>query len=245
METSLCPLYDLRFYSSSVTNVMHSDYEEDLFHLHSIRENENIENVFYFPADIKYATFSNTVQDGDVLDSRLMEDMDPVIDLQLVDEDRLLGDEESRENLVNVGEVSERSGVEEEMVKELSVADLLLMGADAVQTEKWQLASTVISRLTHLLCDQENEKNPFNRLAFFFTEALRFKSFGGYPTHWPIPGTAAPTTRMSTFQMLQELTSYVKFAHFTANQAILESAEGATHLHLSISKLWKAVSGRH
>ncbi|XP_068315015.1 protein NODULATION SIGNALING PATHWAY 2-like [Pyrus communis] len=80
---------------------------------------------------------------------------------------------------------------------------------------------------------KENEDNLFNRLALFFIQGLYNKSLNVAPeiSHKPVvPGPLANI--MSAFQMLQELSPYLKFAHFMANQAILKAMRGVNEIHV-------------
>ncbi|KAL5555721.1 hypothetical protein UlMin_037957 [Ulmus minor] len=115
---------------------------------------------------------------------------------------------------------------EAELIEESNLAHLLLAGAQAVEAQNWLVASTTIAKLNSLLLDGENGDDSFTRLAPFFAQALQYKSIKApelVSYHQPV---LKQTNTMSAFQILQELSPYVKFAHFTANQAILEAAQG-------------------
>ncbi|KAM7523578.1 hypothetical protein LguiA_013480 [Lonicera macranthoides] len=139
--------------------------------------------------------------------------------------------ENGREFLREENSNSQVKEIEDELMEETSLIDLLLTAAEAVEGENWALASVVVARLKDLLLDGENGDNPFNRLASFFTQGLHFKSTSD--PHAPdfLPLSRQPNT-MSAFQMLQELSPYIKFAHFTANQAILEATMSDQEVHV-------------
>ncbi|KAI3912358.1 hypothetical protein MKX01_038420 [Papaver californicum] len=108
-----------------------------------------------------------------------------------------------------------KENIQEEFMEESSLTDLLLTAAEAVEAGDWLLAFT----------------NSFLKLAFFFTQGLHYKSFNA-PELSPIPPIEKRTDSMSAFQMLQELTPYLKFAHLAANQAILETTQGDPEVHV-------------
>ncbi|XP_031286159.1 LOW QUALITY PROTEIN: nodulation-signaling pathway 2 protein-like [Pistacia vera] len=122
-------------------------------------------------------------------------------------------------------------GLQEELIEEISVTDLLVMGAEAVEAQNWVLSSAIVAKLNSLLSDGENGDNHFNRLALFFSQGLFYKSIGT-PDMFQEP-FAKETDISPTFQVLQELSPYVKFAHFTANQAVLEATEGDQEIHVT------------
>lgn len=122
-------------------------------------------------------------------------------------------------------------GIQAELMEEESLTDLLLAAAEAVEAQNQPLVSVLIEKLKNLLlCDSGS--SPFNRLAWFFTQGLHYKST---LTNFFPPREMADQEKknsISAFQMLQELSPYIKFAHFTANQAILEAAQGEKALHV-------------
>jgi hypothetical protein len=161
--------------------------------------------------------------------------------------------EENQEN----GSVSTQGnpplrGLQEEVVpmQESSLTDMLLMGAEAVEAQNWPLASAVVEKLNDLLIDIENGYGDdlFKRLALFFTQGLQYMSINAlkmqhelYPTC--LEGAVCTVSQKShnvaehnntifAFQILQELSPYVKFAHFTANQAIIEATLGDREVHV-------------
>ncbi|KAK7358857.1 hypothetical protein VNO77_00797 [Canavalia gladiata] len=120
-------------------------------------------------------------------------------------------------------------GIQAELMEETSLVDLLLTGAEAVEAQNWSLASEIIEKVNNV-SSLEHGDSLLNRLALFFTQGLYYKStiapeLQGDPV-------STQTNAFCVFQILQELSPYVKFAHFTANQAILEATEGAKDVHI-------------
>lgn len=199
--------------------------------------------------------FRNTTQDlffDDIDIERLVQLESELMDFDFIDQDGVNGlvneletttwgnemNPEFHENVEEYLELpadvnSHMKGIEDEVMNETSLTDLLLTGAEAVEAENWPLASVVITRLNDLLFDRENGKKPFNRLAIFFTQGLHFKSTKNVQElHKETIPRQQPNNTLSAFQMLQELSPYVKFAHFTANQAILEATEDSNEVHI-------------
>ncbi|KAK3119818.1 hypothetical protein QOZ80_9AG0675720 [Eleusine coracana subsp. coracana] len=124
------------------------------------------------------------------------------------------------------------SPMQENISEENSLSDLLLTGAEAVEVRDTNLASAVLSKLDHLLPDVcENVGNSsFDYLAYHFAQGLRYQISGAsspcYQQESPQSGA------MSVHQMIQELSPFVKFAHFTTNQAILDATMVETVVHV-------------
>lgn len=159
-----------------------------------------------------------------VLNTGIME-VDPLSDIifqgqEEANEEDSLGEEHS---LLRV--------IQEELMEESSLTDLLLMGAEAVESQNWPVVSAIISKLNENLFNQENGNNPFNRLALFFTQGLHWKSIISPLEMPPRTFSRGPNT-ISAIQMIQELSPYIKFAHFTANQAILEATLADRDVHV-------------
>lgn len=190
-----------------------------------------------------FSYLPNTPQDlvsNDVDIEKLLQLETELMDFDFIDDEAIARLEENLEVQENGREFSgeensnsQVKGIEDELMEENSLTDLLLTGAEAVEGENWALASIVIARLKDLLLDGENGDNPFNRLALFFTQGLHFKSTSTSNLNVPdfLPLSRLPNT-MSAFQMLQELSPYIKFVHFTANQAILEATVNDHEVHV-------------
>ncbi|MCD7449938.1 hypothetical protein HAX54_002463 [Datura stramonium] len=125
--------------------------------------------------------------------------------------------------------------LQDQLMEETSVTDLLLMGAEAIEAGNLDLASIVVLRLNTILSDQENRENsPVERLALYFTQGLLCKTLNTSSTELLNQNQHQSefSSSMTAFQMLQEISPYVKFAHFTANQAILEATQGSQQVHI-------------
>ncbi|XP_023003976.1 nodulation-signaling pathway 2 protein-like [Cucurbita maxima] len=137
-------------------------------------------------------------------------------------------DEEEEENSKTMFK-----GIQAELMEEESLTDLLLAAADAVDAQNHPLVSNLIQKLTNLLlCDMGSSS--FNQLAWFFTQGLHYKTVGyDIAAHeMAEQDQTMNKNSLSAFLMLQQLSPYIKFAHFTANQAILEASEGEKMIHV-------------
>lgn len=122
--------------------------------------------------------------------------------------------------------------IQEELMEEDSLSDLLLTCAEAVEVRDPSLASAVLSKLDHLLPDVLGNaaNSSFDHLAYHFAQGLQYQ----------VSGACSPCCRqeppqygaMSVHQMIQELSPFVKFAHFTANQAILDATMDGADVHV-------------
>ena len=206
----------------------------------------SLETVFSF--QIEDPICPKTIQDGIFHDQdmeRLFQVEDGLLDFNSIHGDHIMGLERAEETKMGydasqeapeqvdflADESSHLNGIQEELMEDCGLADLLLAGAEAVEAQNWPLASSIILKLNDLLLHQAKGDNQFNRLALFFTQGLYYRSISApeMPLQKPVSRQA---NTMSAFQMLQELSPYVKFAHFTANQAILEAAEGGQEVHV-------------
>lgn len=229
------------------------EYDNQIFH-HPLNSNYiyellecNAETSFPFQVGEAFSSPNNVVEDGVVMaddymerllqvESQLMTDLETTNDEEdIIGLDLSLLDVEFGHNLNQEAEEYEQlvqNEIQAElMMEENSLTNLLLTGAEAVQAQNWPLASTIIAKLHKSLIsvDGENGDNSFYRLASYFTQGLHYKSIKASEMlhhHQPI---CVHGNSMSAFQMLQELSPYVKFAHFTANQAILEATQGGDH----------------
>uniref|UniRef100_A0A0E0MCS1 Uncharacterized protein n=1 Tax=Oryza punctata TaxID=4537 RepID=A0A0E0MCS1_ORYPU len=140
------------------------------------------------------------------LDSNELHQHDaPDVDLSVNCDDRILGHENC--NL---------AAIQEELLEEDSLSDLLLAGAEAVEAGDSILASVAFSRLDDSLSGilENGAASSFDRLAYHFDQE-------------PLPSGT-----MLVNQIIQGLSPFVKFAHFTTNQAILDATVGDMDVHV-------------
>ncbi|KAI3984137.1 hypothetical protein MKX01_035264 [Papaver californicum] len=125
----------------------------------------------------------------------------------------------------------------------LRLVHLLMAAAEALTgaNKSRELVKVILVRLKELV-SPTNGTN-MERLAAYFREALQslFEGAGHVHskqhhggTHHSISGTQNlhPTDVLAAFQLLQDMSPYVKFGHFTANQAILEAVAHDRRVHI-------------
>lgn len=129
----------------------------------------------------------------------------------------------------------------------IRLVHLLLAGAEAMATGNTDLVSAILVHLKDLSC---KNGTTMQRVAAYFCEGLQLRvdqltapatktGGGGASTHVVELGPGKGTTgtdpvadALGTFQILHEISPYIKFAHFTANQAILEAFENEKRVHI-------------
>ncbi|KAM0983425.1 hypothetical protein ACFX13_011148 [Malus domestica] len=100
----------------------------------------------------------------------------------------------------------------------------LMACAEAVQQNNFNLAKALVTQIGYLAGSQAGA---MRKVATFFAEALAHRIFRVYPQP-PIDHSFSDMLQMHFY----ETCPYLKFAHFTANQAILESLHGKTRVHV-------------
>ncbi|XP_059447204.1 DELLA protein GAIP-B-like [Corylus avellana] len=100
----------------------------------------------------------------------------------------------------------------------------LLACAEAVQQNNLNLAEALVKQIGFLAVSQAGA---MRKVATYFAEALARRIYRVYPQN-PIDHSLSDILQMHFY----ETCPYLKFAHFTANQAILEAFEGKTRVHV-------------
>ncbi|KAI3958623.1 hypothetical protein MKW98_030288 [Papaver atlanticum] len=127
------------------------------------------------------------------------------------------------------------SGSVQEQDSGLQLVHLLLACAEAVAKEDYMLAKRYIHHLGQVVTPLGDS---MQRVASYFTEALttRLSTVTLTPTTCtPKPYTAFPPNSfeiLKIYQTLYQACPYIKFAHFTANQAIFEAFECEERVHI-------------
>ncbi|KAL6214956.1 hypothetical protein ACLB2K_014388 [Fragaria x ananassa] len=129
-----------------------------------------------------------------------------------------------------------------EDTKGLRLVHLLMAAAEALTgaNKSRDLALVILVRLKELVSPTDGTN--MERLAAYFTEALQglLEGAGGVSHHSKhLIGNGShrdhghhPTDVIAAFQLLQDMSPYVKFGHFTANQAILEAVVHDRRVHI-------------
>jgi len=100
----------------------------------------------------------------------------------------------------------------------------LLACAEAIQQENLKLADALVKHIGALASSQTGA---MRKVASYFAQALARRIYGIYPDE-TIDSSFSDVLHMHFY----ESSPYLKFAHFTANQAILEAFAGAGRVHV-------------
>ncbi|KAL6539060.1 DELLA protein gai1 [Orobanche minor] len=100
----------------------------------------------------------------------------------------------------------------------------LMACAEAVQQENSKLAEALVKNIG---CLAVSQAGAMRKVATYFAEALARRVYRLYPTN---PQDIAFTDLLETH--FYETCPYLKFAHFTANQAILQAFAGRNRVHV-------------
>lgn len=205
-------------------------------HLYQLHEYSS-ENKFPFQTEydlLSPNTSQDAMLDQEFIEGLLQQPHAELLDLDFMDPNISIEIETESSQKVSTPRSQEirdpcLMGIQAALMEDCSIVDLLLTGAEAVEAQNWVLALEIIKKINNDLC-VENEDGLLNRLAIFFTQGLYYKTISShavnsetFPTH---------TNTFFPFQIIQEISPYVKFAHFTANQAMFEATEGDEEIHV-------------
>ncbi|KAL6842713.1 hypothetical protein ACP4OV_027557 [Aristida adscensionis] len=119
---------------------------------------------------------------------------------------------------------------EEEEAAGIRLVHLLMSCAGAVEAGDHALASAHLAD-AHAALAAVSAASGIGRVAVHFTAALSRRLFP--PTQSPPPPPPAADADFALlYHHFYEAGPYLKFAHFTANQAILEAVHGCSHVHI-------------
>ncbi|CAM6128717.1 unnamed protein product [Calypogeia fissa] len=108
----------------------------------------------------------------------------------------------------------------------IRLVHLLLAGAEAVAGGNVDLATVILVRLKELV---SRSGSTMQRVAAYFSEGLQYRIEGVKGSE---KAFEPQNESLSAFQVMHEVSPYIKFGHFTANQAILEAFEGERRVHI-------------
>lgn len=114
----------------------------------------------------------------------------------------------------------------------LQLLALLLQCAEAVSADNYDEANTILPQLSELATPYGTS---VQRVVAYFAEGMASRlvtSCLGICS--PIPGKQLVSNQsfVSAIQVFNEICPFVKFSHFTANQAITEAFEGMSNVHI-------------
>lgn len=106
----------------------------------------------------------------------------------------------------------------------IQLVHALMACAEAVQQNNLNIAEALVKRIGYLAVSQAGA---MRKVATFFAEALARRIYRLCPEN-PLDHSVSDRLQMHFY----ESCPYLKFAHFTANQAILEAFEGKKRVHV-------------
>lgn len=110
----------------------------------------------------------------------------------------------------------------------IRLVHLLIAAAEAVASRDMDLASVILVRLKELVFVSGST---MQRVAACFKDGLQGRIEGGRLIE-RASNNECYSEILAAFQILHEIFPYIKFGHFTANQAILEAIEGEKRVHI-------------
>ncbi|KAK1361918.1 Nodulation-signaling pathway 2 protein [Heracleum sosnowskyi] len=148
--------------------------------------------------------------------------------------------EDSSPELVMINHDHEEILNNSEDTKGLRLVHLLMAAAEAMTgvNKSRDLARVILIRLKELVSPTQGTN--MERLAAYFTQALQglLEGAGSKNNNVLLSGPYnnrdehQATDALAAFQLLQDMSPYVKFGHFTANQAILEAVANDKRVHI-------------
>lgn len=123
-----------------------------------------------------------------------------------------------------------RNHCDEEIGEEL--VTLLIACAEAVSTKSLIIVNHLLEKLGHLASP---EGTALQRVAAYFTEGLACRVSHLWPQIYkPLPPNLRSNEEemQAAYHLLNHVSPFTKFAHFTANDIIMQAFEGADRVHV-------------
>ncbi|KAI3913018.1 hypothetical protein MKW92_040038 [Papaver armeniacum] len=137
---------------------------------------------------------------------------------------------ESSENVQEPGLVSPAEATEEEDPS-IRLVHLLMTCAESVQHGHISLAAALIEEMRYTLT-RVNTLCGIGKVAGYFIDALARRVFSPSSQEGFLPTTESTQENEFLYHQFYEACPFLKFAHFTANQAILEAFQGHDYVHV-------------
>ncbi|KAK9129936.1 hypothetical protein Sjap_010423 [Stephania japonica] len=117
-----------------------------------------------------------------------------------------------------------------------TVFDRLIRAAEAVESNDLHLAQVILARLNqnqNQSQQQQQAEKPLLRSALLFKEALQSLLLSGSTISSSSSSSSTDTIeKIRAYKSFSEVSPITMFANFTANQALLETLDSATSLHI-------------